>query len=147
MKRLATFPIFLCLLVLSGCGANELDSPTAKKLKHLGMLYLEFAVGRYGEGPKNEKEFKKFMAAVSEQSIDAMGLKRSDLESLFTSERDSEPFEIVYDLKINKIGGDEAPMVAYERTGKNGKKLVGFANGKVQLVTDDRLQQLLAAKQ
>ena len=140
-------PCAALLLALPGCGSDELDSPTAKKLKSLSSLYLEFVAGRNGEGPKDEKHFKMFMAAVPEQSLSAMRLQRGDLEGLFTSERDGQPFEIVYGLRITRINGEEAPVVAHEKTGKDGKKLVGFANGKVDLVSEDRLRELLAAKQ
>ena len=139
--------VLLAVVALPGCGSNELDSPTAKKLRALGNFYLEHAVAKSGKGPANEQEFKKHISSTPDHVLSVSGIDRGAIDSLFSSERDQEPFVVVYGLTITKVGGDSAPVVAHEKSGKNGKRLVGFANGKAELVDESRLNALLAAKQ
>jgi hypothetical protein len=138
--------VLVAVVALPGCGSNELDSPTAKKLRALGNFYLEHAVAKSGKGPVNEQEFKKHIRATPDHVLSVSGIDRASIDSLFNSERDQEPFVVVYGLTITKVGGDAAPLVAHDKTGANGKRLVGFANGKVELVDESRLNELLAAK-
>jgi hypothetical protein len=139
--------VLLAVAALPGCGSSELDSPTAKKLGALGNFYLEHVVAKSGKGPENEQEFKKHIRATPDHVLSVSGIDRGSIDALFSSERDQEPFVVVYGQTITKVGGNSAPVVAHEKTGKNGKRLVGFANGKVELLDESRLNALLAAKQ
>jgi hypothetical protein len=137
----------LLLLSAPGCGPNELESPTAVKLKALSNLYMDHAVGKNGAGPQDEKTLKQHIRSTPAHVLQIGGVDPDAIDSLFVSDRDNEPFVIIYGQSIRKIGGDSAPVVAHEKTGKNGKRLVGFANGKVALADDARLQELLNAKE
>jgi hypothetical protein len=53
----------------------------------------------------------------------------------------------VYGLSITRISGDSKEVLAYERTGQNGKQLLTYINGKVDHVSADQLKALLAAKE
>ena len=105
------------LVSAPGCGADELDSPTAAKLRAVGNMYLDHAVGKGGAGPA---------------------------DGLFRSDRDGEPFVVLYGKKIAGVSGTDAPLVAHEKAGKAGRRLVAFANGKVELADESRLKELLA---
>jgi hypothetical protein len=72
---------------------------------------------------------------------------RAGIDSLFSSERDGEPFVVLPGVAITKISGESGVVVAHEKTGKNGKRLVVLSNAKVELADDARLQGLLAVKQ
>ena len=67
------------------------------------------------------------------------------LDAAFVSERDQEPLVVLYGLTITQITATSAPLLVHEKTGKNGKRLVAFANGKAELADEARLQELLAA--
>jgi hypothetical protein len=138
--------VLVVVVALPGCGSNELESPTAKKLRALGNFYLEYAVAKNGKGPENEQELKKHIRATPDHVLSVNEIDRASIDSLFSSERDREPFVVVYGQTIKQVGGNSAPVVAHEKSGANGKRLVGFANGKVELVDESRLNELLAAK-
>jgi hypothetical protein len=61
------------------------------------------------------------------------------------SERDQEPFVFIWGTPIS-FGVPNVPVLAHEKTGKNGKRLVAFANGEVELVEEERFQTLPKGK-
>ncbi|HEX2473540.1 MAG TPA: hypothetical protein VHK01_02270, partial [Lacipirellulaceae bacterium] len=56
------------------------------------------------------------------------GARVSNLEELFISERDGEPYVIFYGQRPAGVAAD---VVAYERTGVDGKRFVGDSVGGV----------------
>src|SRR5262245_44919999 len=81
----------LALLVLSagaGCGGNELESPTAARLRGLATLYLEYAVAKNGQGPAGEAVFKKHLRNQPGFILQMNGLDPDALDTAFASERD-----------------------------------------------------------
>jgi hypothetical protein len=137
-------PVAVALL---GCGADERNSPTALKLKALANFYLDCAVGQQGRGPANEQAFKKHIRSVPDFQLKANGLDPAQLDATFVSDRDQEPFVVAYGSAVGRISGDSTQVVAHEKTGKNGKRLVVFVSTKVDLVDEGRLKQLTGTKQ
>jgi len=131
-------------LAVTGCGSNAVESPTAKKLKGLATMYASFAVGKNGPGPKSEKEFKDYVMSAPFQQLPP-GIDPDKRGELFVSDRDGQPFVIVPGASIAGMTADKAALVAYEQTGVGGKKLVAFANSKVEEVGPDRLQELVGS--
>jgi hypothetical protein len=144
-RWLASGLLLLALGAVPGC-ANELESPTANKLRGLAKLYLDCAVSKSGPGPASEQEFKKHLRRLEGFVLRMNGVDPANLEAAFVSERDGEPFVILYGVSITRISGTSAPLVAHEKTGKNGKRLVAFANGKVEAVDEARFRELTAAR-
>jgi hypothetical protein len=138
--------LLLLALAAAGCGSDELNSPTAVKMRGLANLYLDCAVPKNGKGPANEQELKKHIRGLPSFILESNGVDPNALDALFVSERDGEPFVVSYGLSITGISGTSAPVVVHEKTGKNGKRLVAFANTKVELVDEARLQELTSAK-
>ena len=52
----------------------------------------------------------------------------------------------MYGQNLGKISGDSKKVIAHEKTGKNGKRLVAFASTKVDLVNEAELERLKTAK-
>ena len=146
LRRLAWLGPFVLILVAGCGGVNELDSPTAAKLKALGNFYLEHAASHGKRGPADEKEFKKHLRGAPDFILKNYGLDPDNIDAAFMSERDQEPFVVFYGQGIGSVSGHSAPLVAHEKTGKNGRRLVAFANGKVDLVDDARLEELKTPK-
>jgi hypothetical protein len=144
--RPVTYVVALALGTLAGCGSDELNSPTAVRMRGLANLYLDCAVPKNGKGPANEQEFKKHIRGLPEFVITGNKLDPKALDAAFVSERDQEPIVLRYGLTIKQISATSAPLIAHEKTGKNGKRLVAFANGKVDLVTEAQLQELTENK-
>jgi hypothetical protein len=134
------------LILLAGCGPDELKSPTALRMKGLAALYMDAAVAGNGRGPASEQEFKKHLRSLPDHVLGSNGMDSKAMDASFVSERDSEPLVVRYGLKITKISGTSAPLVVHEKTGKGGRRLVAFANGKLDLVDESQLQSLLAEK-
>jgi hypothetical protein len=134
----------LAVIASAGCGPDELESPTAVKLKNLSNHYLTFAINTNGnKGPGKEEDFKRYIRRLPEQE---RNMQESEIDATFVSSRDNQPFEIIYGVPITGISGKDAPLVAHEKTGRSGRFLVGLANGKVRLVNAADLEELKNAK-
>jgi hypothetical protein len=142
----ATGLLLLLLLLVPGCGSDELASPTAKRLTGLAKLYLDCAVAKNGKGPANEQEFKKHIRSLPSFVVEMNEVDPNAIDTVFVSERDKEPFVVRYGISISGISGTSAPLVAHEKTGKNGKRLVVYANAKVEQLNDAQFQDLTSAK-
>jgi hypothetical protein len=145
--RIGTAGLVLSLLAsLPGCGSNELESPTAVKLKALSNFYLDYAVAQQGKGPASEEVLKKHIRSQPEFILKTNGIEPGAIDGLFKSDRDQEPFVVVYGKTIARISGDSTKLLVYEKTGRNGKRLIAYDNGKVDHVNEARLKELAASK-
>jgi hypothetical protein len=146
-SRAVVWLLVPALIAVPSCGSDELASPTAAKLRALSGFYLDYAVGKNGQGPANEQDLKKHIRSMPDQMLSPSGVDRSAVDSLFVSDRDGEPFVVIYGQKIAGVSGKSGSVVAHEKNGKGGKRLVGLSNTKVEHVDEGRFQQLLSAKQ
>ena len=141
--RCASWLGCLALFALAGCGPDELQSPTAVKLKGIGNLYLDCALNvNNNTGPANEQDFKRYLRGLPDHVLSNNGMDSKSLDPAFVSGRDNEPFVVVYGIVITGISGKEAPVVAHEKLGKNGRFLVALANGQVRHVDQAGLEEL-----
>lgn len=131
-------------LMLSGCsGSDELTTPTAARLRGIATYYLDLTFARNGKGPANEHELKRHLRKQERTDLISNGIDPQAIDStLFVSERDQEPFVVLYGQSITRISADSAPLVAYEKTGKDGKRIAVLANSKLRLVDEAGLQAL-----
>ena len=142
--RVLVWPLMVALAMIAGCGdSDELNSPTAMRLKALATMYLDYAAQKSGGGPPNEAELKKYMKLVEGWVLEDRGVDPKNLDALFISPRDQEPFVVLWGVGIKQISGTKAPLVAYEKNAKNGKRLIVFANTKLDYVDDDGLKQVM----
>jgi hypothetical protein len=131
---------------LAGCGPDPLDSVTAQRLKALSGMYLTHAVAKNGGGPASEEAMKKYLKNVEAIALQNNGIDPKAIDSIFVSERDQQPFVVLYGKSIMQVSGESKEPLAYEKTGKNGKVLVAYTNTKVDHVSEAQLKELLAAK-
>lgn len=144
--RAALGTAMVCAVSLAGCtGSDALKSPTAARLKGLATMYLDYAAAK-GSGPPSEAEFKKHLQRVEKFVLEMNGVDPKAIDATFVSERDKEPFVVLYGVGIGQISGISAPVVAYEKTGVGGKRLVAFANTKLDHVDEAKLKELMEAK-
>lgn len=123
--------LILCFIALVpfcliGCGQGKLDVKAAfsNNIRKVHVCYVKYMEAHNARGPKDEAEFKKFIH--NNQQLLLM-LKRIDvtpenLDDIFTSERDGEPFLIRYGLK----GLQTSHAIVFEKTGVDGKRFVAF---------------------
>ena len=142
--RPASLLLVLGMLAASGCSAaDELNTPTAARLRGIATYYLDLTFARNGKGPANEQELKRHLRKQERTDLISNGIDPQAIDStLFVSDRDQEPFVVLYGQSITRISADSAPLVAFEKTGKDGKRIAVLANSKLRLVDDAGLQAL-----
>ena len=111
---------------LGGCSKtpSTVGKPEVSRLRPLAVLYASAASALH-HPPQNEAEFKKYIASQKGKMLDV--LKVEDPDAIFVSERDGQP----YVVKYVAAGGKIPDVVAYEKVGVGGKRMVGFATGVV----------------
>ena len=128
-------------------------------LRNLTKLLGRFSARNQGRMPKDEQEFKTFVREMPGEQLSALGVR--DVEKIFVSSRDGEPYVIRYGQNSSPMGGAlprgkeivinpklpgggvSQPVVAHEKTGVKGQRYVVFGMGQVELVDEGRFQQLI----
>lgn len=146
LSRTKAIVALLAGCLLAGCGPDPLASATAARLKGLSGMYLSYAVAKNGGGPASEVVLKKYLKSVDSIQLQAYDIDPKAIDALFLSERDQQPFVVLYGVNISRVSGDSQEPLAYEKTGQNGKHLVAYINTKVDHVSEARLQELLTPK-
>jgi hypothetical protein len=130
----------------AGCSPDDsLNSPAAKKLAAVGTMYLDY-VASERVAPPNERAFKRHIQTRQENVLQHNGIDPKNVDATFLSERDNEPFVVLYGQGVGTLSGDSTQVVAHEKAGKNGKKLVVLLSTKLRHVTDAELEELKAPK-
>lgn len=135
-RRLGVAP--LALLTLIGCGSagGEAANKDINHVRAVTTLYFR-AASVLGKRPETEQEFKQ---AIAGGKMDLSVLGVDSVDELFVSDRDGQPIVVVYGSALKSV----APgVVAYEQTGKDGMRLVGFNNGQVEEADQTRFAQLV----
>jgi len=143
VKRYATGILGFIVLGFVGCGDSGLNSPTALRMSGLANSYLDMSY--QGGPPANEEALKKHMRAMHPGEQYSRNIDPNNLDACFKSERDNEPLVVIYGLKP-ELSGQSKQVIAHEKTGKNGRRLVVFASTKVASLGEAELEQLKSAK-
>ena len=130
----------IILLLALGCSDNNTQSSRAAQTSHLRTLISLYnaASAKVGRPPANEAELRQFV-----QDNGAQVLARLNIESvdeLLKSERDGQPFVVGY---AQQRKGSNPDIVAYEQTGIDGKRQVGFRLGVIEEVDSQRFSELV----
>jgi hypothetical protein len=137
----------LVALAASGCGDSDaLNSPTALKMKGLANAYLDYVVGAGGNAPADEGALKKHMLGLRASVQYDCHIDPNNIESSFVSQRDKEPLVVIYGQAVGTISGNSKQVIAHEKTGTNGKRLVAFVSTKVDIVDEAELERLKSAE-
>jgi hypothetical protein len=133
-------PLRNCFLVASaavmaaaiGCGGgggSTAPTPTDASMLRGVVSTYRIATRDLGRPPQNVEELKTVLAPVSKEPMEYL-----------ISKRDGEEFVIVWNVNLNNTPADT--IVAYERTGVDGKRMVVSANANVREVSADEFSQL-----
>ena len=113
-----------------GCGSSD-PTPALKSAvlranstnsKRLATLYNRYQ-SRFLSGPRDEATFKKFIAGSPAAELEEIGASSVDIDALFVSEQDKQPFFIRYGLPLTDA---RVRVLVLETQGLNGKALVLF---------------------
>ena len=138
--------LVLIALMASGCADDALNSPTALKMSGLANAYLDQVVSSSGKPPADELALKKHMRGLRASVQYDYKIDPDNIDASFISERDNEPLVVLYGQGVGTISGDSKQVVAHEKTGKNGKRLVVFVSTKVDHVDEAELERLKSAR-
>jgi hypothetical protein len=109
-------------LVLVILGRSAPPAPTAPErlpLRHLAFLYDKFRSGHRGQPPKD--------TGLDANQLSAAGVSAAEIDTLFMSPRDGQPYEI-RDNDPPPADGPNGPSDGgVERVGKNGMRLVAYS--------------------
>ena len=135
--------VVLGSLCLAGCGSRDGTLPPAKaNLQQVAILLGKYQGANKGKMPAHVDELKKFVKA--NPNVAAAPI---DVETVFVSPRDQEPFVLV---QAQSKGGIPPPhiktMIAHEKTGQSGRRYVAYATAEVEEVDEARFNELLAGK-
>jgi hypothetical protein len=120
------------MLATAGCGKTapvRLETPTAENLEKIGDAYLR-ATTRLGHPPTNLSEL---MADLKEQGPPA---------AILRSPNDGANFEIVWGVNLIRLKarGNDVPVIAFEKFGKDGKRYVLRGRSDVAELTEGELR-------
>lgn len=133
MNKVHSKPL-LCSLTIAvawmsavGCRDTTIEDGVAALNKtRIQQLYNCYSLyGHYNQyrGPKDEASFKEFLLQPKyEKNLKMMQIDRDNLDEIFVSERDGEPFKVRYG--VNGLGNK---AVIFETTGVDGKRMVANA--------------------
>jgi len=135
--------LFSLTLVAAGCQdktGRELE-PVESNVKNIAIFYGRYVSQNRGRTPPNEEALKKFIA--SHPATELAALKITDVEQLFVSPRDNQPYVVRYGAKLPPPGPSGSPVIAYEKDGVGGRRFVAFAHAGVEELDDARFRQLV----
>jgi hypothetical protein len=136
---LGSLYVSMCALAW-GCqsyssGVTTTDASTRlSKLVNLYKAYVE----RNQKGPADKAALVEFGQKLTPQERDEYMIG-DDLETIFISPRDNQPFEITYGLTLAAGGPTQA--LAWEATGQEGRRYTALTMGYVEEYSEETLQE------
>jgi len=128
-------------LLAVGCGINaQKAEQETSNLKPLMVLYGRYIGQHRGQPPPNEAAFKDFVKSAGTAELPG-GAK--DMDALFTSTRDKQPYVIIYGPSKGSTGPGGQPVVAYEQAGVNGRRYVASMLGAIEEVDEGKFRELV----
>lgn len=109
-----------------GCGGDSIEARVAAlNATNIQKLYNCYSLFLHNNGyraPKDETELKDFLLQPRyAKNLDRMQIDPANLDAIFVSDRDGEPFRVRYG--VNGLGNK---AVIFEATGVEGRRLVAM---------------------
>lgn len=145
MRGLLRLVVLVSALCISGSGCNSATNLVEENstLKPLMVAYGSYLAAHRGVPPASEAEFKAYVDENWQRIASFPQGKKP--EDLFISNRDKQPYVILYGAVTGPPGPAGQPVIAYEKTGVRGKRLVASALSAVEEVDEARFKQLVPA--
>jgi hypothetical protein len=155
LSKLNLILLLVSIAWLNGCNskaARDLEfvrNANDTNIKKVATAYRLYA-SRFGYmGPKSKEELVDFIRTNEsiEKNLERIGLERDKIEEIFVSENDGEEFEIRWGVFMNPDQLRAKEPFVFEKTGKDGVRLVMISNRKLLEVTDDaKYKKMLKGK-
>jgi hypothetical protein len=130
------------VLLLAGCSDPGADT-TAAKLQKIGNFYGPYCFANGMRGPASETQFRDYIRKCPALQLQTLDVNPDDLDPMFKSDRDQQPFVLRFGLSLAGPGGKASRAVfAYERAGRGGKRLALYTTGRVEMLPEADLRDL-----
>jgi hypothetical protein len=135
----------LSAVLLTGCSSTPPPEPEEKSALHkVALLYGFYTRDHKGKAPASLDELKRYAQTLKKEQLAPLKLEPGQLDAVFVSPRDREPFV----LRPAPPGGAipdplNPPVIAYERNGSGGKRYVAFVTSNIEEVDEARFRQLV----
>jgi len=137
--------VLLCLVSATTSCARNAPPPTQesapRQFPRLLAYYTQYQRANSGVGPADQATWEKFARGQAAADLARRGGDPAEVDQLFVSERDQEPLVVRLGLRLADEKNGPQPFV-FERSGKDGKRFVGFLNGRVEEVGSERAATL-----
>lgn len=133
--------ILVAALATAGCGGVSHSPPSGEAMlaiEDVAKWYQLYRAGNAGKQPADEDAFLAFINS----KLTERGQEAGDRKELLTSPRDGEPYVVRYGKVSSR--DQEGDLVAYERNGVNGTKLIVTELARSREVDESELQSLLS---
>ena len=151
LKPIVYSAFTVCLVLGATTGCNTSVSPddavaaaNSTNIQRVTNLYLAYQANNNWIGPADEAALKDFIRGLPESQLTRIGVNPGQLDELFISDRDSQPFKIRYKI-LGNVRGSEEPVV-FEAEGSGGQRMVGFLNMSQREVDSAEADAMFAAK-
>jgi hypothetical protein len=129
----------LLLVLVCGCQGTKAAPEEEVHLRKLATVYGRYISKHKGAVPPSEAALKKFIQTSNLQEELSLG----NLDQLFISPRDNQPYVVRYGAKSKAAIGDSQRVIAYEQEGRGGKRFVAFITTAVEEVNEERFEELV----
>ncbi len=130
--------LILGFLPLAGCSPEGKPAdPSDTNLQQIYEAYVQFIQESDGRPPRSEKQLRKYLN------------EEGDLDAIFRSPHDSEPYVIFWGAPVDEEdedGDDEgekppAKILAHEKTGSDGGRFVLLTDGSVLKMSQEEFDR------
>jgi hypothetical protein len=136
--------VFLAVLVGCSSKPSALTSDPVAKVRLTRLLkFYRLYTNQHKKPPPNEQAFKEFIRSLPQDEKEAAGVGE-DVDSFMVSPGDGQKYHIVYGMAARPDGPNQA--LAWEETGKDGKRYVALTMGYVQLYNEEDFQNFRKKK-
>jgi hypothetical protein len=138
-------PLLLLFFSAGGCSdpGRSNQAEESSSLKPLAAFYGKFVNQHGGKPPGNEAELKAFLKEPKNAESLRLEFKVADVDAMFISPRDNQPYVVIYGTLSGPPGPGGAPVIAHEKTGVEGKRFVASALGAVEEVDEARFRGMV----
>jgi hypothetical protein len=121
----------LAACVLVGCGGSvdpsaAVAAANSTNIQRLTNLYQAYQSENGWVGPADDASLKEFIRGLPPNTLTRIGIEPGNVDAIFVSERDGQPFKFRYKVVGSMMGSTEP--VVFESEGVDGKRMVGFLN-------------------
>lgn len=141
--------LIVAATVCVGCTSRNdpyaaLARANASNIKRLANLYIIYQSKHDWFGPPSEEAFRDFIRSYNPKKLERIGVDPSATDDLFISERDGQPFTVLYGVRGSSRGSSDA--VVFETVGVEGRRMVAYLDNYQEELDGAQCDALLNAR-